>query len=175
MLAEVTGGASSVILFLFLAIAVVTDVVRHRIPNLLVVVMLSCGVILAASLLHAAGLTAALQGALVGFLILMPFYVLGGMGAGDVKLLAAIGTFLGPWGVLVAGIATLAAGGILGFGTILWRNVISVLLARFFSIPPPAPKEINSASLPYAVAIAVGTIAAVLYVDVISLDLLRTA
>jgi len=165
MLAQVTGGGSSVILFLFVAIAVATDVLRHRIPNLLVVIMLSCGLVLSATLLQRAGVTTALLGALVGFLILMPFYVLGGMGAGDVKLLAAIGSFLGPWGALVAGLATLGAGGILGFGLILWRNVIAVFLARFLSIAPPAPAEVRGVPMPYAVAIAIGTVAAVLYVD----------
>jgi len=165
MLAEATGGGSSVILFLFLSIAVATDIVRHRIPNLLVVVMLSCGVTLAASLLQASGVAAALLGALVGFLILIPFYVLGGMGAGDVKLLAAIGAFLGPWGALVAGMAALIAGGILGLIALLWRNVMPVSTARLLPALVSTSGRETGASLPYAVAIAIGTIVAVIYAD----------
>jgi len=165
MLAEATSGASSIILLLFLSIAVATDVVQHRISNLLIVMMLSCGLVLAAGLLQMAGFVAALQGALVGFLILIPFYAIGGMGAGDVKLLAAIGTFLGPWGVLVAGILALGLGGILGLGVILWRNVARGPLPESLSVPPAQPGAESSLTLPYAVAIAAGTVAAIFGFD----------
>ena len=165
MLAQATGGGSSVILFFFISIAVATDVVRHRIPNLLVVIMLSCGIMLGASLLQTTGVAAALLGALVGFLMLIPFYLLGGMGAGDVKLLAAIGSFLGPWGALVAGVVTLMAGGILGLVAILWRNALPVLMVRFSPILRSTPERERGLALPYAIPIAVGTISAVIYAE----------
>ena len=66
------------------------DLKQHRIPNLLTFSLLISGVLLQFLLHGWEGLIYSLGGLTVGFLIFMPFYIKGGMGAGDVKLMAAI-------------------------------------------------------------------------------------
>src|SRR6266487_4101037 len=95
-------------------VAVAWDVATRRIPN-----PLTFGAALAAFAVHAyiggwsgAGMAAA--GWAAGIALFFPVFALGGMGAGDVKLLGAVGAWLGPvaavWVALYSGIA----GGILG-------------------------------------------------------------
>ena len=67
------------------------------------------------------GLTIAVSGALVGLFCLLPFYISGGMGAGDVKLIAMCGAFLGPLHAVVASVATLVVGGIIGVAWFFWQ------------------------------------------------------
>ncbi|HEY5624300.1 MAG TPA: A24 family peptidase, partial [Gammaproteobacteria bacterium] len=112
--ANTTGGSASLILMIFLAAAVATDVHSRRIPNSLVTIMLLSGLSLHAAYLGWSGILTALTGVVVGFAILIPFYAFRALGAGDVKLLAASGAFLGGWGVAIAGAATLIVGGLLG-------------------------------------------------------------
>jgi len=82
------------------------------------------------------------------------------MGAGDVKLLAGVGSFLGPWGVALAGVFTLAFGGVLGLAVIFWQRIGMVLAARFLSIPPSVAVDIRAVKIPYSLAITAGTLAA---------------
>jgi prepilin peptidase CpaA len=140
----------------FLAIAVAIDIWSRRIPNVLVVVILSLGLAAQATTYSAAAVLWSLGGILVGFLILMPFYAFGRMGAGDVKLLAAAGSFLGPAGALIAGIVTLGAGGLLGLGVRAWHAVAAFPVTVRLGIPRvPDPGAVQ---LPYSVAIAAGTL-----------------
>ena len=101
-----------------------------------------------------------LGGAAAGLLILLPVYAIGGVGAGDVKLLAAAGSFLGPAGTLIAAVATLGAGGVLALAALGWREMRALpLAARRLSQPAPARAEIQ---LPYSLAIFAGAAAAVM-------------
>lgn len=61
----------------------------------------------------AAGLGRAVAGAAAGFLVFLAFHIVGAMGAGDVKLMAAFGALLGPSGILPAALLTAVAGGLL--------------------------------------------------------------
>jgi prepilin peptidase CpaA len=95
------------------AIACVFDLRTRRIPNLL-----TFGSAAAALTYH--GITGGLPGALgsaggwvVGVLLFAPLFLLGGMGGGDVKLLAALGAWLGPWSSLWVGVFSTLAGGVL--------------------------------------------------------------
>ena len=157
---NLTYGSSSLILLIFLAVAIATDLHRHRIPNVLVVIMLGCGIVLHSSFMGGAGVLSALSGVVAGFLILIPFYALGGIGGGDVKLLIGVGSFLGPWSVALAGVFTLALGGLLGLAVIFWHRIGAVLAARYLSIPPPAPIEASVVKIPYSLAITAGTLVA---------------
>lgn len=92
-------------------LAATTDLWRFKVYNALTLPTLGLGLIAALALGGWAGLGASLLGAGFGFGILVVFFALGGVGAGDVKLLTAVGAWLGPfWTVHVFCAAALAAG-----------------------------------------------------------------
>lgn len=92
-------------------LATATDLRNRRIPNALTLSGALAGLIYSVVTAGGEGATSSLQGWVVGLLIWLPIYALGGMGAGDVKLLACLGAWLGPSAVLwVAIYATLAGG-----------------------------------------------------------------
>jgi len=149
--------------------ATVLDLRTRRIPN-----ALTFGAAAVALAIH--GVTAGWPGALlsasgwgVGFALFFPLFWLGGMGAGDVKLLAAVGAWLGPAGALWTGLFGAVAGGILalavamarGYTRTAMRNVGAML--RLWSIMGVQPvagltlAEKSSARFPYALALAAGT------------------
>lgn len=102
--------------------ACVWDVRTHRIPNVLT---LSAAV--AAILFHAAtagwsGVGFSVSGWLVGTLVFFPFFAVRGMGAGDVKLLAAFGAWLGPRDVLYVAAAAAILGAIVAVAMIVARH-----------------------------------------------------
>lgn len=143
----------------FLAAAAGTDLLNRRIPNVLIVLMLGFGIALQGVSLSFGAVLWSLGGVLVGFLMLLPFYALGGMGAGDVKLLAAVGSFLGPYGALLAGLFTLIAGGVLGVAMLLWQRIEDWRARRS---PLPKARGEHSKYLPYSLAISAGALTAVL-------------
>ena len=153
------------------------DLKQHRIPNFLTFSALIAGFSLQFLLQGWQGLTYSLGGLAVGFLILMPFYIKGGMGAGDVKLMAAAGAFLGFKGALLAVGLTLFAGSIMGIFLLVLLGGIRAAMLRYYgtlkllfyshsidlSYMPPPPDEAAAVKFPYAAAICVGTIAAMWY------------
>ena len=175
---EMVNTSTALLLFVLLGVAVVTDLKSRRIPNLLLLPALSLALMLHAIDAGMAGLATATGGLALGLAMLMPLYAVGGMGAGDVKLLGVIGSFLGPWGAVVAGLATMMAGAILGIAFLLCQRfwpVIGALTAQFSSphnittpTPPgcqPAQTGSRQSYIPYAPAIAAGTIVALWYLD----------
>ena len=156
-LAEITGLGLMHLLIPFLVVAISIDFASHRIPNLLTLIMLGCGFILQFALLGASGLLDAFGGMVVGAMILLPFYAIGAMGAGDVKLLGAAGSFLGPSGALMAGVLTLCVGGVLGIIVLVWKA--SRVWGRHLWLWPFLAAASNAAGsrFTYSPAIAVGT------------------
>ena len=165
-------------LLVLLAAAVVTDLKSHRIPNILLAPALSLALLF--NTMHAGpdGLIVAVGGLTVGLAMLMPLYLVGGMGAGDVKLLGVVGCFLGPWGAVVAGMGTMMIGAICGIVVIAWRHIRLVPAIHAAQMPSPSASESHiSADLPllksqepvtpiaYAPAIAAGTVTALWYID----------
>jgi prepilin peptidase CpaA len=160
-----------IVLVLMVAIAAVYDVRFRRIPNWLVLTGLVLGLGLNAFLFRWSGARESLLGLVVAFLIYFPLYLLRGMGAGDVKLMAAIGAVVGPanWfgifiiSALLGGIAAvfllLSRGRLLNS---LWN--IGFLFQRLFSFQAPYAREEldisspKSVKLPHGVAIAVGSV-----------------
>jgi len=105
----------TIVLLGLLSAAVWKDQRTHRIPNVLVVAMLCCGLIIQTWMHGLAGLGHAGLGVLAGFVVFFIPYLKGGMAAGDVKLLSATGAFLGPVAVVLAGgIAMLTGASIAG-------------------------------------------------------------
>jgi prepilin peptidase CpaA len=88
------------------------DVRTRRIPNALTLPLAAAGLLVAAAGLGPIGPGAALAGCGVGLALMLPGYLIGGTGAGDVKLLAAAGTLLGPAATVWAFGFTLIAGGV---------------------------------------------------------------
>jgi prepilin peptidase CpaA len=134
---------------LFLVAAGASDIRSRRLPNWLMGLgalagALACG--LGAGWL---GLLSAVLGALVGVLLLFAPFSLRAVGGGDVKLLGAIGAFLGPVGALFA----------LLFGAVAGGFVAAAML-----LPPLQRREGEKArKVPYGVALAAGGIAAALW------------
>ena len=130
-----------------LAAAVWTDQRAHRIPNTLVLTMLISGLAVQTIMNGLEGLGMATLGVLAGFAIFLIPYLRGGMAAGDVKLIAAVGAFLGPIPVIVAGgIATLAAVSIVGV----------LLLRQLYQGVTMTTEQMLTHRFPFAAAIATG-------------------
>jgi prepilin peptidase CpaA len=138
---------NNIVLLSLLAITVWTDHREHRIPNVLVVAMLISGLVLQTIGAGSAGLTHAVLGLVVGLVTFLFPYAKGGMAAGDVKLLAATGTFLGPASTLLAGGLALVAGALIAGGVITYQ--------RFRGIGPTT-EQILTSRFPFAGAIAIG-------------------
>jgi prepilin peptidase CpaA len=82
------------------------------------------------------GLLAALGGSMVGLLIMLPGYLFGGTGAGDVKLLAAAGAWLGPMGTVRAFVFTMLAGAAIAMAVGMYRMYTTGLADRKFAFAP---------------------------------------
>ncbi len=98
------------------------------------------------------GALTALGGMIVGFAVFLVFYLLGGMGGGDVKLMAGFGALLGAGRLLEAALWTAGVGGILAVGAIAW-NALRRSLGGGATDMAAVERE---ASIPYAPAIALG-------------------
>src|SRR4051794_4455757 len=79
-----------------LAEAAIIDGLKLRVPNWLTFHLILGGLAFAAWGHGANGLLWSIQGAALGLALLLPLYAIGGMGAGDVKLLAGVGAWVGP-------------------------------------------------------------------------------
>jgi len=145
------------------------DVHTHRIPNLLNLFCALSGLGYQLGARGLGGLGDGLLGLLLGFVLMIGFYVFGSMGAGDVKALAALGTWLGPWNTLLLFIFM----GLSGLPLVIfslwyqgrlwikiqmgWSSLINLARSSTGSHPrqnPTNPRE----SFPYAVAIASGMV-----------------
>jgi prepilin peptidase CpaA len=91
--------------------AAVVDLRTRRVPNWLTFGTAALGITMAMTHLDGVGVAGAFEGLLVGLLLMLPGHVIGRTGAGDVKLLAALGTLLGPKAVAMAFLYTAIAGG----------------------------------------------------------------
>ena len=85
----------TIVVIAVIIVATITDVRTLKVHNLLTLPLLACGLIYHWMSGGLDGLTMAFAGAAWGFALLLVPYMLGGMGAGDVKLIAAIGAWLG--------------------------------------------------------------------------------
>ena len=94
-------------------LATVEDLTRRRISNWLPVSAIVLGTACQVFERGWRGAGSALGGTAVGLAVFLVFYLLGGMGGGDVKLMSGFGAILGPVRILEAALLTAAAGGVL--------------------------------------------------------------
>jgi prepilin peptidase CpaA len=153
-----------ILLLGLLGIAVASDLRRHRIPNFLVVLGLVLGLAGQAYTGGIHGLGDGVLGLLIGFGVFLPLYALGGMAAGDVKLMAMVGSFMTPHYALWAALLSLIAGGLCGLLLVLVRGQVQQTLGRYWlmlrarAYLAPAADEVVGKPFPYSIAILLGTL-----------------
>jgi prepilin peptidase CpaA len=122
------------------------------------------GAVLAGLILHSAqrgwaGAGHALLGTAIGFGVFLIFYLLGGMGGGDVKLMAGFGALLGGSGpVFTAALMAAGAGGVMALGYLMVRALArrSKVWLGITAAEPAADGDKSADSIPYAPAITAG-------------------
>ena len=163
----------------FLLLICFTDTLYTRIPNLLNLALLITGTVYNTYLGGPQGFALALLGALTGFALFILPYALG-MGAGDVKALAALGALLGPTAIFQVFLYIALTGGILAiayycFTTNLRQQSLAGIdaLKMFIytrdlqNLRPTANRD--RTAFPYATAIALGFFAYIRWGPIVSL------
>lgn len=168
-------------LVILLGVVAWQDIKQHRISNRAVLVGVILGFMFNGLMPQGQGFNslapgglgwlAALTGLGMGMALLLPFYWLRAMGAGDVKLMGMVGAFLGPGQVLGAILGTFLIGGVMALVIALRAGAITRLLGnvKFMlldgvvkmtmgQVPTMEDLSQSVGKLPYAVAIAVGTV-----------------
>lgn len=152
-------------------VASIYDIKYRRIPNWLILAGLLSSIFYQIFSGYGYGLVFWITGLGVGLFCFMPLYIMRAMGAGDVKLMAAVGSFLGGSAAIQTVMLTLFAGGALALLVMLWnrswklvlKNIglmtANMTIAAMTRQLPKAEAPLKSAgNLPYGVAIAVGTL-----------------
>ncbi|MGD0158225.1 MAG: prepilin peptidase [Terracidiphilus sp.] len=148
-----------------LGVATFTDLRSRRIPNWLVFPFLGCGI--AASIWAHGwhGVEQSILGAGLGLLAYGVLFLMGGMGAGDVKLCAAIGAWIGPLQLFYALVFTGLVGGVIALAVAVWGGFLKQLFQDTGDLVFSANKRGEAVlsnplrhKMPYAPAIAIGTL-----------------
>ncbi len=156
-------------LLLLVSFAAVNDLATRRIPNRMLLASLGCALLMRLFSAHpGSSLLEALSGMGTGLALFLPFYILRGMAAGDVKMITVVGAFTGPSDVFEIAVLSWCAGGAMALLLVLVNRRLGLVvgnLGRMLrgAMTPGmgviAPAEQTSAgSMPYGVAIALGTI-----------------
>jgi prepilin peptidase CpaA len=150
--------------------AAICDVRTRRIPNVLTFGAAGLALLYALASHGATGLGLAVAGWLTGAALFFPFFALGGMGAGDVKLLAALAAWLGPLDAVWLAVFAAMAGGVFGVAVALAHGYLRQAFAnvwlmfvhwRFFGLRSIAGFTLQDSQAPrlaYAIPILVGAV-----------------
>jgi prepilin peptidase CpaA len=155
-----------------LVVAAVIDGWKLKVPNLITFPMIISGWVYSGAAYGWEGLGYSLLGTVIGLALLMPAYAIGGMGAGDVKLLAGVGAWV--WGSVTfyAFCVSAVVGGVIAVGMVLYRRgwrkhrlQFEMILTEILTIRDPnqlsviaADRKSSMLLLPYGIPIALGTI-----------------
>jgi prepilin peptidase CpaA len=161
-----------ILLSLALILATVYDLREQRIPNAVTLPVMAFSIIYFIYLNGLDGFLHCISGLSLGLVLLLPFYIMDGMGAGDVKLMGAVGSIMGPQGVFVAFLYSAIVGGVYALFILARSKALSQTVRRYgmilkgylftgqlIYIPP------NEGRLPplcYGLAISIGTVLSVL-------------
>ena len=164
-----TYALSTAVFVIFMIAAATFDLRTRRIPNVLTV----SGFMIALALRSAVGGSAVLdgfQGAGIALLVVLPFFALGALGGGDLKLLVAVGAFMGPHQFLYALLATALLGVVLAVGESIRRGALGSLVVNTHSLGihivtggraghRSTIASPGAVTVPYGLAIAIGSLA----------------
>ncbi|MEX0715423.1 MAG: A24 family peptidase [Planctomycetaceae bacterium] len=155
-----------------LIVAAIIDGKQLRVPNWITFPMVLAGLAYSAWVGGWAGLGAGLLGMTVGLLCLLPLYAVGGMGAGDVKLMAGVGAWLGWQPTLYAFCVTAVVGAAMAV-FMAWRRRklqhhyanFLMIFTEWMTVRNPrdlsaiaADRKPNMLLLPYGIPICIGSI-----------------
>ena len=150
-------------------IACLTDLRDRRIPNVLTFGAAALALVFHGLVGGVSGLQSAVLGWIAGTAMFLPFFMLGGMGGGDVKLLAALGAWMGPRDAFYLAIYASLAGGVMaivvsigkGYLTTALRNLRNLLTYWSLVGPRPLPpltlEHGTAPRLAFAIPMFVGT------------------
>lgn len=158
-----------------LVVAAVIDGLQLKVPNWITFPMIASGWIYSAAFSPYAGwegLWLSLIGTAVGLGLLLPAYAVGGMGAGDVKLLAGVGAWMWGTNTLYAFAVSALVGGAIAVGMVLYtrswekhKNQFWAILNEIATVKDPeklaeiaAERKPRMFLLPYGIPIAIGSI-----------------
>ena len=156
-----------------LVAAALIDGYQLKVPNWLTFPMIVSAWIASAVFFGWAGLGWSMLGTVLGLGLLLPAYAIGGMGAGDVKLLAGVGAWVGVTNTLWAFVVSVVAGAVIALGMVLYRrawrrhqNQFLAILTEILVVRDPnqlsamaAERKSSMLLLPYGIPIAIGSIA----------------
>lgn len=157
-----------ILLLIILLPAVVFDCRYHRIPNVISLSGWIIGPLLYAVSDTLPGVSSSIYGFLLIFAFTLPLYIVGWMGAGDVKLMASVGAIVGIEHATTVFLAIVITGAVMGVVMLLYSKLFRISFQRYgamlgsslaFKRPiymAPNEKE-QKVVLPYALPIAVGT------------------
>ncbi len=159
-------------LVLLLAGAALNDCLWRRIPNVLLILGLVFSLIGQVVAFGLSGVIYFSVGLSVGLVCFLPLYVFGGMAAGDVKLMAVVGSFLGPVTTFWAAAFSLMVGGALGILILLYKKQLFRFVKRYSAIASlrtyiqPEADDAARQRFPYAIAILLGTLTSIFWLPV---------
>jgi len=165
------------LLSIVLVIAAVIDGWKLKVPNWITFPLILSGWIYSLAFFGWAGLGWSLVGTAVGLGLLLPAYSIGGMGAGDVKLLAGVGAWIWGTNTFYAFCLSAVFGGLIAIGMVLyqrrWREhkyQFLGILTEILAVRDPnrlsvmaAERKSSMLLLPYGIPIAVGSIVYFVY------------
>ncbi len=161
------------ILFILLVVCSINDIKFKIIPNWVVLAIILLGFVLSYLTHEWLGLRNSMIGFFAGLLIMLPFYIFAGMGAGDVKLIAAIGSIVGFDDVIKIILDSFFVMGFISLVFLIVKGGLFKLLLRylrlgmgllqgFFFYERPHPSEAAAQRLPMAPAVTLATIYVIL-------------
>lgn len=163
-----------VLLSIIFVVVSIIDFRSHRIPNVIILPLLLFGLVYYTVIGQWAGFLFSLKGMGIGFLVLFFPYIMGGMGAGDVKFMSALGALLGPQQIFFAFLCAGILGGFVALVVMIKKRTVIKIFKRLgtafllffsgagisvFKDEPRQPGE----GIPYGPVIASGTFASIIW------------